>query len=150
MEIVQEDYFEEISVESVCDIVLLPRSIKNEENNIYNSTTSAVLKLLNQNGLKTDLYNKNELKFQENRSFEWFGPTLFVTAMAISQNPNLVSIALGIISNYLTDVLKGSSGENKISLTIIRENPDKTKTKIKYSGDKDGLKELAKIVKSTK
>lgn len=57
---------------------------------------------------------------------EWIAPTLFVGAFLISQNTTLVSIALNVISNYLTDIFKGSLNQKHMEIKIVVE---KTKSK---------------------
>ncbi|PTW86014.1 hypothetical protein DBL07_24235 [Achromobacter mucicolens] len=79
-------------------------------------------------------------------SFEWFGPTLFVSAGLLSQNPNILSVTLGVITNYLYDLFKGSK-EGKASLDIIFERADGSCKQIYYSGPADGLSEVAEIIK---
>jgi hypothetical protein len=36
-------------------------------------------------------------------ALEWIGPIVLFSAAAISQNPEIMSITLGVISNYLAD-----------------------------------------------
>lgn len=80
-------------------------------------------------------------------SFEWFGPTLFVSAGLLSQDPNILSVTLGVITNYLYDLFKGSR-EGKASLNVILQQADGSCKQIHYSGPADGLSEIAEIVKS--
>ncbi len=84
--------------------------------------------------------------YMQQYSFEWFGPTLFVSAGLLSQNPNVLSVALGIITNYLYDLFKGSK-EGKASLDVIFQQADGSCKQIRYSGPADGLSEVAEIVK---
>ncbi|MGY6126349.1 hypothetical protein ACW9YV_12870 [Paraburkholderia strydomiana] len=79
-------------------------------------------------------------------SFEWFGPTLFVSAGLLSQDPNVLSVTLGIITNYLYDLFKDSK-EAKASLDVILQQADGSCKQIHYSGPADGLSEIAEIVK---
>ena len=81
-------------------------------------------------------------------AFEWIGPTLFVSASLLSQNPAVISVSLNVIANYLTDVLKGFGRERKAKFEIVVENAkSKTCKKISYEGDIAGIKELDEIVK---
>lgn len=78
--------------------------------------------------------------------FEWFGPTLFFTAAALSQNPTLLSVSLGIISNYLYDLFKGAKNCTA-SLDVILENADGSCKKVNYKGPPEGLASIADIVR---
>ena len=92
--------------------------------------------------------------FDENRqppylqqyNFEWFGPTLFISASVLSQYPNVLSVILGIISNYLYDMFRDHK-ESKASLNVIFQQADGTCKEIRYSGPADGLSEVAEVVK---
>jgi hypothetical protein len=48
--------------------------------------------------------------YVEHNDFEWVVPTLFIPAALLSQNPELVSLALGVLANYITDFLRGRPG----------------------------------------
>lgn len=78
--------------------------------------------------------------------FEWFGPTLFVSAGLLSQNPSVLSVTLGLITNYLYDLFKGSK-DGMASLNVIFQNVDGSCKEVRYSGPPDGLSKVAEIVK---
>lgn len=82
-------------------------------------------------------------------SYEWVGPTLFVSAGLLSQDPNVLTVTLGLITNYLYDLFKGSK-EGKASLDVIFQQADGSCKQIHYSGPAEGLSEVAEIVKSLK
>jgi hypothetical protein len=89
----------------------------------------------------------NQPPYLQQYSFEWFGPTLLISANLLSQDPNLLSVTLGVISNYLFDLFKGA-GNGKASLDVILEQPDGSCKQIHYSGSSDGLSQVAEIVKN--
>ncbi|AXW60980.1 hypothetical protein ACI2VA_12955 [Ralstonia nicotianae] len=78
--------------------------------------------------------------------FEWFGPTLFISAGLLSQDPNVLSVTLGIITNYLYDLFKGSK-DGKASLDVVFEHADGSCKKVHYSGPPDGLSKVAEVVR---
>lgn len=77
---------------------------------------------------------------------EWFGPTLFISAGVILQNPNVLSVTLGLITNYLYDLFKGSKG-GSASLNVIFQNADGACKEVRYNGPPEGLSAVADIVK---
>ena len=84
-----------------------------------------------------------------NNSFDWLAPTLFVSFGIVSQNPHLISLALSVIANYLTDFFCGLGGEKKIKLDIVVEkNNSHHCKKISYEGSVEGLVELSDITKA--
>lgn len=84
-----------------------------------------------------------------NRSVEWVAPVLFVSSAMMTNDPNAVSLALGVLSNYLTDLFRGVSGERAVRVEIIVErSKDKEFRKIEYVGDIEGMKGLDKVVEA--
>lgn len=79
--------------------------------------------------------------------YEWFGPTIFVPVALLLQDPNIVSVTLGLITNYLYDLFKGDK-DGKASLDVILQSADGSCKQIHYSGPSDGLSKVANIVKS--
>lgn len=67
--------------------------------------------------------------------------------MVISQNPNIVSFCLNIISNYVYDLFKGKNKDPSINCSFLYEDKQKKK-KIEYEGPVSGLKEIEKIMKA--
>lgn len=84
------------------------------------------------------------------KSFEWIGPTLLVTGAFASQNQAAISVALNVISNYLTDWFKGTPEKNTAKLQIIVEKTkSKQFVKIDYEGPPEGIKNLPPIIFDT-
>lgn len=89
------------------------------------------------------------IPYIQNNSIEWIVPALFVSASLISENANLVSVGLNVLSNYITDFLKGNPSPKTVKLDVIVERSDgKTYKKISYEGDVSGLISLAEIIKN--
>ena len=88
--------------------------------------------------------------YVQNYAQEWLGPTLFISANIIFQNPEYVTIALDTIANYITDLFRGYGGGRKVKLDIVVEqSKKKTCKKISYEGPPDGLRNIAEIIKAT-
>ena len=133
-------------------IALLPinfDSAKSNQDLIYESSASTVRALLREAGIKeTKIENEGD-KFlvKQEKSFDWIGPTLFIGASIVSNNPDLISITEGIISNYLTDYFKGFYGHRKVKLDIIIEKKkDREYKRVKYEGDGSDLPHLSEIL----
>ncbi|MBL0023482.1 MAG: hypothetical protein IPO98_00005 [Saprospiraceae bacterium] len=47
------------------------------------------------------------------KSGEIILPSIFVSSLILTENPHLVSVALGVVSNYATNLLKGILNEIK-------------------------------------
>ena len=61
-------------------------------------------------------------------------PTLFVTAAIAAENPSLVNIALGVISNYVTDHFKGMGGGQTVKVEMVCESPAGNYKRVTYEG----------------
>src|SRR5437764_612388 len=89
------------------ELALLPRNFETAESKeelIHESSVPDIRILWRQAGLTETRIEQEGDRFlhaQEN-AFEWLGPTIFVGTMLASQNPHAVSVALNILSNYLT------------------------------------------------
>lgn len=131
---------------------ILPSSVA-EANNIaelrQHAESETVKKLLRTNNISyTELFDPDsQPTYLQQYGFEWFGPTLFVTAAALSQNPNLLSVSLGIITNYIYDLFKGTKG-GTASLNVIIEQPNGSCKQVNYSGPPEGLASVADIVRN--
>ncbi|MBH8611931.1 hypothetical protein I4N56_014095 [Pseudomonas mohnii] len=79
--------------------------------------------------------------------YDWFGPTLFVPAALLLQNPSVLSVTLGLITNYLYDLFKGDK-DGKASLDVILQLADGSCKEIHYAGPPEGLIKVAEIVKN--
>jgi len=132
-------------------VALLPKNFsiaKSKEEFIYEGTTPTIRKLFKNNGINDEkIENKYEKsKYNIERSFDLILPTIFITAALVSQNPSLISIALGVISNYLTDWFKGATGQKIVKLDIVIEKKNDSFKNIHYEGDPNGLEKIRKII----
>jgi hypothetical protein len=135
-------------------IVFLPSNFEtdNKENMHFPSTLPTVLKLAKKEGLAVCVFGDPvSTKLLEQRSFEWFAPSMFISSLYFSSNPDGVSIALNMLSNYLTTIFAGlpKSTEGSVSLNIFYKNEKTGLTKkVSYKGPSSGLKEVSRSVKA--
>jgi hypothetical protein len=90
--------------------------------------------------------DNNQPPYIQQYSFEWFGPTILISASFIIQNPNTLSVVLGLITNYLYDLFKGSKN-GAASFNLIYQRSDGSCKEIRYSGPPDGLNKIHDIIK---
>lgn len=89
---------------------------------------------------------ENQPPYLQQYSFEWFGPTLFISAGLLSNDPNVLSVTLGVITNYLYDLFKGTK-DGKATLDVIFQQADGSCKRVHYSGNPDGLSKVADVVR---
>lgn len=124
---------------------LLPRNFQEalkKEDLIQESSAATVRKLFAKTDLPFTPIEKSGERIpsiQEN-DITWIGPTIFISALFLSSEPNAVAIALNVIANYLTDILKGSSDNCKLDIVVGNK-------RIRYKGNAEGMKEISKIAK---
>jgi hypothetical protein len=85
--------------------------------------------------------------YVKNKGFEWVAPVVFVSASLYSQNPALVSVALGVVANYATEFFKGLGADHEVKLDIVVGKKGGAYKKVAYKGPVDGLKDLAEVVR---
>lgn len=85
----------------------------------------------------------------QNNAFEWVAPTLFVGASVWSSNPTAVNIAINVISNYISDFLRGIPSHQKtVKIEIVVEKTaDCSFRSLKYEGNIDGLAEIPETIR---
>ena len=85
-------------------------------------------------------------------STTWIGPTLYISAVLLSESPQNISLGLHLIADHLADFFAGTSPRGrKATLEVVfgkRENEDGTENykKISYKGDREMLAELSEIL----
>jgi hypothetical protein len=148
-----EERAKELDCNVPTELALLPRNFDTAESKaglLHESSVATIRTLWHQAGIAETKIEKLGDKFpyiQEN-AFEWVGPIIFASASLLSQNPHLISVALGVIANYLTDWFKGIPGDKKVRLDIVVERTKgKICQRIHYEGGPEGLNELAKVLR---
>jgi len=135
---------------------ILPRNFESAASKsdlIHEDTTPTVRALFAEKGIvETRIEQDGEkLPYFEENSYEWIGPIIFVGATVFSQNPNLITVGLGVVSNYLTDYFKGRIGEKNAKISLVIPQPNSKKyTRINYDGPVDGIKDLEKLIKEVR
>lgn len=134
-------------------IAVLPRNFSTANDLselVHAGEACTVRQLLKKTGIVESRLEKDGDSFpcMVEKHFEWAGPLLFFAAAELSGNPEIISVALGIISDYLSEVFKGASKSGVIKLDVVVEmTAKKQTTKISYSGGIESFHELQEIVK---
>ncbi|MCT8090481.1 MULTISPECIES: hypothetical protein [unclassified Acinetobacter] len=135
-----------LDLDHYSDLMILPELIEDEQN-IYAASTVSFFKYA-RNFININYIQKPDIVLEQ-RAIDWFGPTLLFTTAALTQNPELVSIALNVLSDYISDYFKGRKEPN-IKLNVMIQKSKAEYTNLKYEGPKDGLKEIEKLIEKLK
>lgn len=139
------------NVSAPSGLAILPHNLAtaaSREDLRQQAESDTVRTLLLENGIPhIEIFNEdNQPPYLQQYGFEWFGPTLFISTGLILQSPNILSVTLGLITNYLYDLFKGVK-DGKASLNVIFQKADGSCKEIRYSGPPEGLSSVADIVK---
>jgi hypothetical protein len=120
---------------------------------VHESTVPTIRTLWRQADVEeTRLENSGETyPYVHEKSVDWVSPVIFVSFLLLSQNPAAVTIALGVISNYLTDFFKGRIKNPRVKFDLVVEkNREGMCRKIHFEGDLEGLAKIPEIVKEAR
>jgi hypothetical protein len=91
---------------------------------------------------------------QENDN-TWVGPTLFFGVTVLTQQPELISVALSVISNFLTEHFRGRPEPSRARFSVIRETTETKTTKkvtnrYEFDGPPEQMAEFIAMIKEQK
>ncbi|MHB1414028.1 MAG: hypothetical protein ACYC1C_02155 [Chloroflexota bacterium] len=136
-------------------IAILPRnfeSAKSREELLNESSSPTVRVLWRQVGVAETRIDGGGARFGEisEKSFtEWVGPTIFIAAAAVTQDPSLVSLALNVMADYLVDFFKGvplTKRRAKLDV-VVEQSASKKCVKIHYEGEPEAIRDLPDVIK---
>ncbi len=144
----------ELGRDAPTHISLLPRNFDTARSVgelFHESSVNKVRSLWKQAGIiETPIERStDEIWCVSEKDADWIAPTIFVGASFLSQNPHLISVALNVISNYLTDLFKRgfASREAHVSIVVERIKDDKLEYyRVEYNGEPAGISDLAKVI----
>ncbi|UOQ51113.1 hypothetical protein [Hymenobacter cellulosivorans] len=143
-----------LNVNLPSDFCILPENIEDAasvDEFVFTDTTLSVKKYLKKNGVNVDVVKTDTRAYRQRRSVDFFAPVLFIGYSVLSENPELASVGLNVLSSYVYDIFKGTFGDKKVKIEIIVEvNPKKKYKSITYEGNVEGLNGLADVIKSLK
>lgn len=122
-----------------------------KEEFIFTESMVDLNKVFRQSNINLDVFGGDTELYRSRKNADIYLPAIFLSLSMISNNPNLVSVSLNILSSYVYDRLKGSLGKKTAHVEFYIETKEKGKVqKISYKGEADGIKELEKVIKALK
>lgn len=136
------------------EFCFLPENLKDANKTsdfIYSEESTEIKKIFKEDGILIGYLNNEKPLLRSRKSADWFGPAIFVGFYTLINNPQVISVGLNILSNYLYDFFKGTIGDKKVKFEIIIENrKDEEYQKINYEGSIEGILELENVIKALK
>lgn len=144
--------FKRLDLDISSSIIFLPENLeesKSKEDFIFSDSVSDIEKIFRENNVPFSQLGGYSDQYRIRKNADWWGPALYFGASMLSENTTVVSIALNVLSNYLTDFFKGSFSEKKVKIEIYVEERKNVKFKrIIFEGSAEEIKELEKIIKA--
>lgn len=118
---------------------------------IYSDTVNDVIKIFRTNEIMASVLDETNPRFRTRKNNDWLGPGIFIGFSLLTENSYLVTMALNVLSNYLTDLFKGSIQSRSVKFELVIETRKNVEfKKITYDGGVEGIIELVEIIKSLK
>lgn len=144
--------FRRLELDISSSLIFLPENLeeaKSKEEFIFSDSLSDIEKIFRENNVSFSQLGGYSDQYRVRKNADWWGPAIYFGASMLSENSTAVSIALNVLSNYLTDFFKGSFGDKKVKIEIyVEERQDLKFKKITYEGGVEGIKELENIIKA--
>lgn len=90
---------------------------------LYESSALEIRKLWRQAKIVETKIEKEGDKFHllTEKTLDWVGPTIFMSASWLSQNQASATLVLDILCRYIADIFKGHPGQIKVILNFVIE-----------------------------
>ncbi len=134
-------------------LAILPRnfdSASDQSQLVHEESAATVRKLWRKAGIDETALERPGTEYppiRERDFLGWAGPIIFVSYSVLSGNEYQLSVALGVVSNYLTEFFKGIGDSNNADLDIVTETKHGDYRRVKYRGSVSGLTELPAIIR---
>lgn len=138
-------------------ICFLPRNFdtaKSKEDLLHEGSAPTIRKLLVQEGIELNTLDSpgSRLPLIQEKGIDWIGPTIFLSAEILLNQPDLPSLVLTTVRDYLIAYFRGMGRHPTVRLSVVterRRGKKKEYRKIKYEGDVEGLKILDSMIRGT-
>lgn len=148
------DKLTELQIEKPETFTFVPENIidsKTPEDFIFSDSLIDVKKVFKHNNIDISELNNNSAKYRSRKSADFYAPSIFLGLTLLTENPDVISVGLNVLSEYIADFLKGSLGKKEVQLDIyVETKKNKIVKKITYNGNAEGIKALDKIIKKLK
>lgn len=114
------------------------------------SEASTIAKILRGSGVSiTRLSGRDHHEaFIHNRNQDWALPMIYIGSELLKQSPDMVTLALSALQDYVLEKFKGLTSSQTITAEVVIEDRRRKQTKrISYEGPPDGFREFTAMVK---
>jgi hypothetical protein len=143
----------ELGCRAPSGIALLPRNFESAERRdelVHDAAGLSVRAAWRSEGIEESrLEPEGELwPATQQDAAEWLGPVIFVTGSFLSNNPDAINVALGVVANYVTDFFRGTPVDRqRAKLTVVVETEDGQSRRVDYQGPPEGIRDLPGVIR---
>lgn len=142
----------EMGLPDVEDLAMLPGGLDQaaEPIGLYHESEAATLRkfFAEQGLLMQELASSRELEIDVKKSADWIAPVIFVGSAIWSENEHVVSLAVDLLSSYISEFIAGVRPKIPVKLTFIVERTKQRDFKqVTFEGTVEGMKELRTILR---
>ena len=145
---------EELSLILPSTLSFFPENLENVETKekfIFTESMVDLNKVFRQNEIALEIFGGDTELYRSRKNADIYLPAVFMSLSMISEDANLISVSLNVLSSYVYDKLKGSSGKKVTHVEFYIETEEKgIIKKISYKGEASGIKDLEKVIKTLK
>lgn len=145
---------EELSLSLPSTISFFPENLETveaKEKFVFTESMVDLNKVFRQSNITLEVLGGDTELYRSRKNADIYLPALFFSLSIISENPNLVSVSLNVLSSYIYDRFKGNFGKKTAHVEFYIETKEKGKIKkISYKGEASGIKDLEKVIKALK
>ncbi len=142
----------ELGLPAPTTIALLPRNFDSAGGRgelLDESTAATIHQLWRQAGVSELRFDTPEEPFPSvaEHAADRIAPTIFVSGLYASGNSAAITVALGVVTNYVSELFGRLQGRHKVRLEVVVETDgDRTSKRITYEGDAEGVTKLLPAV----
>ncbi|MFK7050202.1 hypothetical protein FLACOL_00169 [Flavobacterium columnare] len=147
------NHLSRFSIQELNGLTFIPENIEtanNKEDLIYTESVIELQKYFKINNLNINPLGGEPELYRSRKNADIYLPAIFIAYSTLSENPNIVSLVLNIISSFIYDNIKGTIGRKTAKIELYIEKKKGKISKLKYKGDAEGLKNLEEIIKGLK
>ena len=121
---------EELSLSLPSTISFFPENLEivdAKEKFIFTESLVDLNKVFRQSNITLEVLGGDTELYRSRKNADIYLPAVFFSLSMISENPNLVSVSLNVLSSYVYDRLKGSFGKKTAHVEFYIETKEKGK-----------------------
>lgn len=129
-------------------VVALPVLHLQHDRTTYAASTPSLLKHLTRSGITATYLSEPDSLFEQ-RSIDWFGPSLMILHSVYTANPDIFKVVLDAILSHTKQLYPSDSKPNLRFSIIMHEDDNSRTTDVQYEGDPTHFPELLKTLEKT-